>query len=403
MEQTKNNRAWIIFATCICLSAGGIGLFMNCTGIIFTAVIDEFGFRSGDLSVYYTIRFLTQAAVVGMLTKRALSKPKLWLPIMAVCGFLNFALMTTYTKLWQWYISSVLAGIAMCCIFVVIPILINNWFNKFNGLLIGISMSASGGMAALFSPVVSKLIAAHGWRFAALVLGGCGALLMAVPAFLFINMTPEELGLKPYGYTPADENASASKTEERFNVPLYLFPILSVSIIGGVMMSQFSNQIPIFAISINYTLAIGASMSSFCQVGNLLGKTVFGILADKLGIFKTAYLIMAVSSASYILFLFAQGSVPLLCLACCCFGISFSLGTTAPSLLLRAVYGEEYKVKMPQFQSVNNIITAALASVIPYIYDFTGSFTVVFVGALVGLSLAFAGYCYAQKFVRSRT
>ena len=53
---------------------------------------------------------------------------------------------------------------------------------------------------------------------------------------------------------------------------------------------------------------------------------------------------------------------------------------------------------MPQYQSVNNIITALLASVVPYIYDFTGSFNPVFIMAGVMVCVSFAGYTYLKKF-----
>lgn len=64
--QKKLHRAWIILIAMILIQAGIIGILMNCTGILFAAVLSDTGFRAGDLSVYYTIRSLVSAATVNI-------------------------------------------------------------------------------------------------------------------------------------------------------------------------------------------------------------------------------------------------------------------------------------------------------------------------------------------------
>ena len=53
----------------VLIQAGMMGVIINCTGIVFSAVLEDCGFRAGDLSVYYTIRSLASAAAVGVTSR----------------------------------------------------------------------------------------------------------------------------------------------------------------------------------------------------------------------------------------------------------------------------------------------------------------------------------------------
>lgn len=393
-EQT--GRHWLVFVAATCFVGGSIGVLVNCTGIIFTAIISEFGFRSGDLSIYYTIRGLMQALSVAFVVKTASKKPRLWLPVIGVTAMLCFVTMPFYTQLWHWYASAVVAGICMSCPFVLVPVIINNWFKKNNGMLIGIAMGASGLAGAVLSPVLSNLIAAHGWRFAVVFQGLLGGALMALPSLLWAHMSPDDLGLKPYGYTESAMagQASVAGAGGKSAVPGYIFLVSTRAILMSMLTLQFMNQIPLFATSIGYTLTVGAMMSSCNMIGNVTGKTLFGIAADRIGAYRTTFLFLGVIGASTLVFIFGQGSAVALYVACLMFGFSFSMSSTAPALIYPQIYGDDYKGKLSGFQAANNILVALSSSLIPYIYDFTGSFTPVFVIAALGVAGSVAGFVF---------
>ncbi len=196
-KQSKFHYAWLILIAAICIQGGIIGIMVNCTGVIFSAIIEDLGFRSGDLSIYYTIRAFLQAAACGVTTKLFLNKnPKLVMTGLATLGLAGYVGMYFYTDLWQWYLSGVLVGICMSCVLVVIPVVLNNWFAVKNGMVIGIAMAASGLAGAVFSPVLSSLIITMGWRKTAVFNGAVAFLLIAVPSLLLLVRTPEEMGDK---------------------------------------------------------------------------------------------------------------------------------------------------------------------------------------------------------------
>ena len=47
----KIHHAWFILLVCLGIMGGLVGILLNCTGIIFTEIIKEFGFRTGDLAI----------------------------------------------------------------------------------------------------------------------------------------------------------------------------------------------------------------------------------------------------------------------------------------------------------------------------------------------------------------
>lgn len=398
MNKKSNLQYVFVVVALLALQGGFIGMLVNCTGILLSAVMADMGFTAGKISLYYTVRALAQAATVGFTAKCFFEKnQKLTISVMGVLSGLSFILMYFYNDLWQWYISGALNGVGMSCVLVVIPVVINNWFKKKNGLIIGISMAASGLFATVFGPVLSKWILAYGWRKAAVILGVTGAVVVIVPTILFLNLTPEKLGLKPYGYEEDAGDRVKKAQGKSYNMPGFIFPLCLVSIIAGSMLTQFMNQIPTFAASIGYSLTVGAMINSCSMIGNVGGKLAMGALSDKIGIFKALYLALSIVFVSMVLFIVGQGSINVLYAASLCYGMCYSLGTTAPSLVFYYVYGEGYKSKLSKFQSVNAVVLAFASSIFGFIYDFAGSYTPDFIFGGTMAVLSIIGFVILRK------
>lgn len=388
---------------CMILIQGGIiGLLVNSTGVLFAAVRTDLGFRAGDLSVYYTIRQLVMAVSVGVTSKAFFARnEKTVMAALGICCGSSFILMGAFTQLWQWYLSAVMMGFGMSCCMVVIPIMLNNWFSKSRGLVIGITMSSSGIAGAVFSPLCSALIGSFGWRLTA-VITGVVSLVMSLAGSLFLSASPEKLGLLPYGGERAAGGGMAEEdAENRGQVPRWVYPAAVIALLCTNSYTQFNNQLPTFAQTIGYPLGVGAVLTSITMVGNITGKLSLGAISDRLGIYRAVELLLAMVCASQALFLFAQTSLPLLQLGALLYGFVYALGTTAPSLLFLSLYGiSGYQDKVSLTQSINSFIMAFAGSLFPYIFDFAGSFQPVFaLGVFVsasGLLIVFRLGCFAK-------
>ncbi len=384
-KKSKIHYAWLILIAAICIQGGIIGILVNCTGVIFSAIIKDLGFRSGDLSIYYTIRAFLQAAACGTTTKLFLNKnPKIVMTGLAALGLAGYVGMYFYTDLWQWYFSGILVGICMSCVLVVIPVVLNNWFAVKNGMVIGIAMAASGLAGAVFSPVLSSLIVSMGWRKTAVFNGVSAFLLIALPSLLLLVRAPEEMGMKPYGWDQVKKEETTRKetvTEKKsYNMPASMFYMCAFSIIVAGIMTQFGNQLPMLAQSVGFSISVGAMVTSCNMVGNVFGKLAIGVLADKIGIFKSVNITSVIIAASTIMLMFSGTSPVMMYAGALLLGLVYSMGTTVPPLVFVEVYGpDEYKTHLSRFQSYNSVVMALASSALPYIYDFTGSFN----GALI--------------------
>ena len=131
----KIHHAWFIFLVCLGIMGGLVGILLNCTGIIFTEIIKEFGFRTGDLSIYYSIRSMVRAlalgAVSGMFFKKNSKKVLIGITAITCLAYMSMGL---YTQLWQWYISAVFIGIGTSYTGMAISVLLANWFATKKGL-----------------------------------------------------------------------------------------------------------------------------------------------------------------------------------------------------------------------------------------------------------------------------
>lgn len=392
-------RAWAVLAGMILIQAGMMGVLINCTGIVFSAVLEDCGFRAGDLSVYYTIRSLASAAAVGITSRlffRFGSKA-----VMAALGAmlaLSFGSMYFFSSLWQWYLSGVFAGIGMSCIMVVMPVVLNNWFRAHNGLIIGLAMSSSGIAGAVFSPLCSALVTALGWRMAAVVTACIGGVLIVVPSLLLIAIAPDGAA-----QTAAPRSGRASGAPSASPVPGWVFPACLVALIGAGCLTQFNNQLPTFAISAGYPLSVGAALTSLAMTGNVAGKLCMGALSDRIGIYRAVRAVLAAVGAVMVLFLLGKQYPPILYLGSLIYGTVYALATTMPSLLLLDLYGKgEYQGRVSSLQAVSGLVFAFASSGFPYLYDLSGSFDIVFVlGACLCL-LAFVLVGRLQRFAARR-
>lgn len=399
----KLHRAWIILLVMVLVYSGMVGIILNCIGVLFSAILDDMGFRAGDLSVFHTIRSLSSAIVMTVTVKWFLKyNTRVILAILASLACGGVAMMALFDHLWQWYVAAVLVGVGTSCILVVGPIVLNNWFHKNNGLAIGLTTAASGLTGAIFSPILSGIIEALGWRLAAVIMGLVGFILIVPASALLLEASPDKIGLKPYG----TKNMRVSISGNRQMVPQpgsCIFVLCVISAIAATNLVNFVNQLPTFALSVGYALEVGAMLTSCCMVGNLAGKLIFGVLVDKIGIYHSDRIYVSVVFCAMLMFLLFNQNEMVLYVAAALFGCCYAVSNMSISLLFLDVYGTQtYGKQLSRAQAINNAIAAFLASAIPYLYDATGSFDLALICCMTTMILSFVIYTYLRAYTKKR-
>ena len=160
MKEKKLHRAWWMLVGCILLQAGGTGTLSNCNAIFFSSISAELGVSNGVMSLFVTIRTIFTALAVGgvtMLYKKV--NLRVLLTGLSLLGCGCFAIQGLFGEIWQWYLMAIPFGVA-CGGLVTVPatIVINNWFHKRVGLVLGIALCSSGIAGAVIAPLCSAMM-----------------------------------------------------------------------------------------------------------------------------------------------------------------------------------------------------------------------------------------------------
>ena len=363
MDTQKSYKVWLVLFGLVLIYAGMSGILSNTLGVFFTAIIEDLDFRAGDLSVFYMIKSLVAAASVGFTTKMFVEKDgKKVMFVLEVLMIASFAVMALFHSMWQWYLAAIVSGIGGSCFIVAVPIVINNWFVKKRGLALGLTMSSSGIAGALMSPVFSRWITAMGWRQTVLLTSLICTVIILIPTLFLFWVKPEDAGTKAYGYEETPETAETQRQEIHRNIPGIVFVMITAAVLLPGILVNFTAQMPVYALSLGYTLEIGAMFTSWCMIGNVAGKLILGVLSDRIGIYKTTEIFLGAVLLSLVLFLFMQRSVMMLNLAAVLFGAEYAIYVNTQPLVLLDVYGpDDYKMKMSRLQSCLGLIGAFVA------------------------------------------
>ena len=384
-RRKKLHPAWWMLAGCILLQAGATGILANCQSVFYSSISGELGISNGAMSLFSTMRtcaIALAAFALPVLYRKVKLRALLTALSLLACGF--FMAESLFSDILHWYLIAIPFGL-VCGGLVTAPatLVINNWFRKKAGLVLGFALAASGVAGAMIAPLCSSLILSLGWR-TAIALVGLLALLLQLPATaLILRLTPQEVGCDPYGAEEGDEaagkadgaaQAQISPLASRASVLIFcaLLVILPYSVI------QTSCHYTLFAEQEGLGLAVAANFTSLCMVGNTAGKLLLGVINDRRGAWFTTITAEIVIVVSMILFGSGTTNVLILYAAALLMGLSYSLGAMQPALLARQIYAGQYTKRYSLLLAVGTLSGALIDLSIGVASDLLGSYRLIF-------------------------
>ena len=208
--ETRNrlHYAWVIALVTFAVLLVTAGIRAT-PGVLMISLEGEFGWSRAVISGAVAINI----ALFGLIGPFAASVMDRWglrrvvLGAVALLGA-SVALTTRMQNEWQFTLLwGVLVGTGTGVTSMVLAAIIaSRWFDERRGLVLGILSAANATGQLVFLPLLASLVAARGWRSAALLVAGAAAVLFVV-VFFFMRDRPEDVGLLRYGQT---ESASGS-------------------------------------------------------------------------------------------------------------------------------------------------------------------------------------------------
>ena len=387
------------------MQAGGLGAVLDAAGVFFVPVCEDLGFSRSELSMYLTFYFIATVfamPVVGKwITKYNVNRV---LSVSFALVVAAVAAMGLYSEPWQWWISGIVFGLAGSFIFVVpTPILIGNWFQSHKGLALGVAMSFSGIGGAVLGPVFTLLIQGLGWREAYFVAAVVMALLV-LPWTLFVfKLRPEDVGMKPYGWTGQDERDGRAGRQRAGGHPglpgvplakaLKTVPFVCMFLFSGLIayFAGFNSHLPGYEQSIGFSALVGSSLLTAVMVGNVVEKLLVGWLNDRVGVQFTVNIQLAMVALGFAGFMFAGDNLVLLYASAFLFGAQNSLVSVSTPLLVRQLFGERDFPAIFTYARIGTGVIGCLGPVtVAAIFDATGSFVPAFALGIGITALGFA-------------
>lgn len=265
------------------------------------------GVGRGTVSLHATLSGLTTGFVSLLVVKllhRVPLKKLILLGLVLICS--ATVGMAFATQIWMFNALGIVRGVGCACYYLpVLTIILGNWFEKMRGTITGIVLSFSGVSGAVFSALLTYFISLYGYKTTYLITAAFICLL-TLPSVFFCELSPENVGMKAYGYVEGSETVSDLKA------------------------------------------ASSPAMQSLSASVLTLSLTAVGIL---------------------ILYLCPMNHVLLLA-AAFLFGVSYAFTSVGLSLIVRDVYGNELYGKIYSVLSmIANVVSALTIVLIGYSYD----------------------------------
>jgi sugar phosphate permease len=207
------HRAWFVALATLIATVGAAG-FRATPGVMITPLQQYFGWSTATISTAVSVTLLlyglTAPFAAALMERFGLRRVVGTALILVAAGSgLTVFMNASWQLIMCWGVLVGLGTGSMALAFV--AIVTSRWFVARRGLVTGVLTAGGATGQLIFLPILAQVIAAHGWKAAALTVAGA-ALLVTPLAVWMLRDYPGDIGIQPYGGT-TDEAAHRSASE----------------------------------------------------------------------------------------------------------------------------------------------------------------------------------------------
>ncbi len=398
MNKNKMHYAWKVMIACILIKIGTAGMTGVAMGNFVTPIIKELGCSVSALTAYTSVNAVAMALLYTTAVKFLNTKR-----IGQIMGFASLAeviglgLMSTYHSVYMFYFSAALIGIAQAFTgYVAIPAVVNMWFKKNNGTVLGIIIAVGSAATTLYSLLTGQLINAFGWRQSYFIMAVIAAVL-TVPAVFLIIRRPEEVGCEPFGAeteleTQAVAVASVNSGYSLTKKQALHMPMFYIAWLACVCFSYGSgvayNVQTFSTIELGQTVTFSSIVGVCLSLGTIFSSLIVGRINDKFGVKAGLIWGVATTTIGFLMMFLSYANPSFVLPAVFIVGLGNTMYTVQCPLLARTVVGDKhYSEIWAVMMMINSMIGGGLCFTIGLFYDLTGTFRGAF-GMGIGLFAA---------------
>jgi len=371
-----SNYGWMIAVAGALMIFVTYGLIYSYS-VFFKPLADYFQWDRASVSLIYSLSMIFRgAAAIGtgwLADKFGARKALVFCGLMIAAGYV---LSSQVTTLWQFFLTyGIVEAIGVSGIFGIGSAVVSRWFTKNRGLALGIVASGSGLGTLLIVPATERLVSAYDWSQTFIIVGIAAGILVAGGALLFKE--PAQPPPTEVKQNKTTETVGGAIKDIRLWLVMFCFTLF-----------LFATQIVLVHL-VNHATDIGidpllaATFMSVIGGISLVGRLSTGVVAEKIGLYKSLWLICIFQAISFILLLFAK-SAWMFYIFAIFFGVAYGGEVTQIPLVVSRFFGTKV---MATLMGVVLFVTGFGGAASPWIagkiYDVTGSYNWAFIMGII--------------------
>ncbi|MEP1444631.1 MAG: MFS transporter [Paraglaciecola sp.] len=281
---------WItVFIAMMCLLVSN-GMVITGITAFDSAILAEFSdWSRGDLK----LRGLITLALTGLMAPLfGILIDKIGVKFLVVVGsvvlgvsFYAYGNINDLSDLYM--IHAAFAIVLLACGLNVAVILVSNWFVKLRGTAIGIAVVGTSLGGAVLAPLFASWLAdGMDWRDA-MQLGAVIPSVLFLLALFLLRNRPTDMKLKPYGFDDNAEESSADLSQHGLTYKQAIktrsfWSIAFIAMFTFYTIMGFQANLVLHLMDLGFDLQSAAAGLSVLFIPALIGKFLFGLIADKI-------------------------------------------------------------------------------------------------------------------------
>jgi MFS family permease len=283
--------AWVVLAAACVLNIVARA-DQSSFGVFIDPLVDQFGWKRGDISFAYSLAFLIglpAVVIMGWLGDRFGAR-QLMLAAAVMIGA-GTVLLGTINELWHFYLiyGLFVGSMGHAAFSVLLPVIMTRWFYRRLGVVMGAYWACQGLGPVIFAPLFRWLLETEGWRHTFTLIG---TVLGCILAFfsLFIYNKPAEKGMQPYGLDHTPERPSAKSGSGKAMVGLrdilrrpIVWHLMAIHHIGCVAHAIILAHVVSMATHRGIPGVEAAGVLATIAGTSVISRFAFSVIADRYG------------------------------------------------------------------------------------------------------------------------
>lgn len=311
MEKKNYTRHWLVAILAFLLVFFAVGAIVTAYSATSYYVMEEWGINNTQNGTMITVRTFT--AVIAMYlcgiyyTKLPI---RVGLPIGLALGAVGYVIFAVADSFAMGNIAMVILGLShgLAGMYAV-TLLVNRWFIKHKGLVLGVVTTGSGFTTVVFPPLLVKLVENFSLSFTFWVVAAIFAVLAVIAYFIAVNY-PEDIGLTAMGAGEEIEEVKSKRVvTDKFapNKTHLILMLVTAFLIGPICYSQGQFRTLAFT-SAGWDIAAAAATMSGYGWMIIIGKLIYGPVTDRWSFRKSTIPFFLILGSSHLLLAVAGAS-----------------------------------------------------------------------------------------------